>query len=71
MLGSTSPGTKLSLSLYKRLRLTGGEGEGGMLENRSTNLCGVNFSLYDVEDGDIAVIRLTMDRRGHHHVLWL
>lgn len=34
-------------------------------------LCGVNLSLDDVEDGDVAVARLPLSPRGHHHVLGL
>ena len=34
-------------------------------------LGGVDFALDDVEDGDVAVVGLAMDRRRHHHVLRL
>lgn len=34
-------------------------------------LCGVDLSLDDVEDGDVAVAWLPLPPRGHHHVLGL
>lgn len=34
-------------------------------------LCGVDLSLDDVKDGDVAVARLSLSSRGHHHVLGL
>ena len=36
-----------------------------------THLSGVHLALDDVEDGDVAVLDLLVDRRGHHHVLGL
>lgn len=37
----------------------------------SLYLCGIDFALDDVEDGDVAVIGLTVDWSGHHHVFGL
>lgn len=37
----------------------------------SFHLCGVNLSLDDVEDGDVAVARLPLSPCRHHHVLGL
>lgn len=34
-------------------------------------LCGVDLSLDDVQDGDVAVARLPLSSSGHHHVLGL
>ena len=34
-------------------------------------LCGVHFSLDDVENGDVAVIVPPIARGGYHHILWL
>lgn len=35
------------------------------------DLCGVHFSLDDVEEGDVAMVVLSVARGGHHHVLGL
>lgn len=35
------------------------------------DLCGVDLSLDDVKDGDVAVARLPLSSSGHHHVLGL
>lgn len=34
-------------------------------------LCGVDLALDDVQDGDVAVVRLLLSPRGHHDVLGL
>ena len=48
-----------------------------MIENSTemkldhTYLSGVDLALDDVEDGDVAVLDLLVDRGGDHHVLGL
>lgn len=34
-------------------------------------LCGINLSLDDVQDGDVAVARLPLPPCGNHHILGL
>lgn len=34
-------------------------------------LCGINLSLDDVKDGDVAVARLPLSPCGNHHILGL
>ena len=44
---------------------------GGVREGGGVNLCRVNFSLYDVEDGNVAMVFEAVNRCRHHHVLRL
>ena len=39
--------------------------------NRASKPCVYTTCLYDVEDGDVAMVAVFESWSGHHHILWL